>query len=83
MTRTCSPRPRTRRPVPGPGPARVGYIGRIAPQKDVGTLIRAFGRLTGQACLLIVGDGPDRRAAEQQARPLAGPVRQALTSGSN
>ncbi len=54
---------------------RVGYIGRIAPQKDVGTLISAFGRLTTPACLLIVGDGPSRRAAEAQARPLAGPVR--------
>ena len=36
---------------------------------------RAFGRLTGPACLLIVGDGPGRRAAEAQARPLARPVR--------
>ena len=57
------------------GRPRVGYIGRIAPQKDVGTLISAFGRLTGPACLLIVGDGPGRRAAEAQARRLAGPVR--------
>jgi glycosyltransferase involved in cell wall biosynthesis len=54
---------------------RVGYTGRIAPQKDVGTLISAFGRLTGPACLLIVGDGPGRRAAEAQTRRLAGPVR--------
>ena len=62
-------------PFPDLGRPRVGYIGRIAPQKDVGTLISAFGRLTGPACLLIVGDGPGRRAAEQQARPLARPVR--------
>jgi glycosyltransferase involved in cell wall biosynthesis len=62
-------------PFPDLGRPRVGYIGRIAPQKDVGTLISAFGRLTGPACLLIVGDGPGRRAAETQARPLARPVR--------
>jgi glycogen synthase len=62
-------------PFPDLGRPRVGYVGRIAPQKDVGTLIRAFGRLTGPACLLIVGDGPGRRAAEQQARSLARPVR--------
>ena len=65
--------------IPDPFPElprpRVGYIGRIAPQKDVGTLIEAFGRLTGPACLLIVGDGPGRRAAERQARPLGGSVR--------
>ena len=62
-------------PFPDLGRPRVGYVGRIAPQKDVGTLIAAFGRLSGPACLLIVGDGPGRRAAEAQARPLARPVR--------
>jgi glycogen synthase len=62
-------------PFPDLGRPRVGYIGRIAPQNDVGTLISAFGRLTGPACLLIAGDGPGRRAAEARARPLAGPVR--------
>ena len=66
-------------PFPDLGRPRVGYIGRIAPQKDVGTLISAFGRLTGPACLLIVDDGPGRRAAEQQALPLAGPVRPAAS----
>lgn len=45
---------------------RVAYIGRIAPQKDVATLVEAFGRVREQACLLIVGDGPGRPAAEQQ-----------------
>jgi len=62
-------------PFPDLGRPRVGYIGRIAPQKDVGTLIRAFGRIAEPACLLIVGDGPGRRAAEQQAGQLARPVR--------
>lgn len=59
-------------PFPDLRRPRVGYIGRIAPQKDLGTLITAFSRVTGAACLLIVGDGSGRRAAEQQARPLAG-----------
>src|SRR5579871_1933076 len=62
-------------PFPDLGRPRVGYIGRIAPQKDVGTLIRSFSRVTVPACLLIVGDGPDRRAAERQAQHLATPVR--------
>lgn len=62
-------------PFPDLGRPRVGYIGRIAPQKDLGTLINAFGRVTAPTCLLIVGDGPGRRAAEQQARPLAGRAR--------
>ena len=53
---------------------RVAYVGRIGRQKDVGTLVEAFGRVREQACLLIVGDGPDRQAAERQARPLAGRV---------
>jgi glycogen synthase len=34
-------------PFPDLGRPRIGYIGRIAPQKDVGTLISAFGRITG------------------------------------
>jgi glycosyltransferase involved in cell wall biosynthesis len=62
-------------PFPDLGRPRIGYIGRIAPQKDLGTLIDAFARVAEPACLLIVGDGPGRRAAEQQARPLPGPVR--------
>jgi glycogen(starch) synthase len=61
---TSDPFPRLPRP-------RVAYVGRIARQKDVGTLVEAFGRVREQACLLIVGDGPERRAAECQARPLA------------
>ena len=61
-------------PFPDLPRPRVAYVGRIARQKDVGTLVEAFGRVREQACLLIVGDGPDRRAAERQARPLAGRV---------
>jgi glycogen synthase len=61
-------------PFPDLPRPRVAYIGRIARQKDVGTLVEAFGRVGEQACLLIVGDGPDRQAAQRQAMPLAGRV---------
>jgi glycogen(starch) synthase len=64
-------------PFPGLPRPRVAYIGRIAPQKDVGTLVEAFGRVAGEACLLIVGDGPDRQAVERRvlrSGPLAGRV---------
>ena len=47
-------------PFPDLGRPRIGCIGRIAPQKDVDTLISAFGRITGPGCLPIVGDGPGR-----------------------
>jgi glycogen synthase len=38
----------------------VMYLGRLARQKDVPTLVRAFGRLEEPASLVIIGDGPDR-----------------------
>ena len=64
---TSDPFPRLPRP-------RIAYVGRIARQKDVGTLVQAFGQVREQACLLIVDDGPERQAAQRQARPLAGQV---------
>jgi glycogen(starch) synthase len=63
-------------PAPDPFPElprpRVAYVGRLAPQKDVRTLVAAFGRVPGEACLVIVGDGPDRPAVERRARTLPG-----------
>jgi glycogen(starch) synthase len=62
--------------APGPDPfphlprPRVGYLGRLSPQKDPGTLVEAFQRVRVPACLLIVGDGPDRGAVARRARPL-------------
>ncbi|TQN43125.1 glycosyltransferase involved in cell wall biosynthesis [Blastococcus colisei] len=40
---------------------RIGYVGRLAPQKRADLLVRAFGRMRRRAELVIVGDGPDRR----------------------
>jgi glycosyltransferase involved in cell wall biosynthesis len=41
------------------------YVGRLAPEKDVATLIRAFTRL--RARLVIVGGGPDESALRAEA----------------
>src|SRR5262249_11452901 len=62
-------------PFPDLPRPRVAYIGRLARQKDVGTLVEAFGRVREQACLLIVGDGPERTTVQRRARPLGGRVR--------
>jgi glycosyltransferase involved in cell wall biosynthesis len=49
--------------APDPFPAvprpRIGYVGRLAAQKDVPTLVEAFGHLRTRASLVIVGEGPD------------------------
>ncbi len=42
-----------------PGP-RIGYVGRLAPQKRADLLVEAFGRMREPASLVVVGDGPDR-----------------------
>ena len=44
----------------------VGYVGRLAPQKDVVSLVEAFPLLSAAgASLAIVGDGPDRPLVER------------------
>jgi len=55
-------------PFPGLPRPRVAYLGRLAPQKDVGTLLEAFARLPAGAQLLVVGDGPDRPALARRAQ---------------
>ncbi len=62
-------------PDPGPGEGKGGYVlfvGRLTPEKGVGTLLRAWELLGGRIPLRIVGDGP-----------LAPLVRQACTRQSN
>jgi glycogen(starch) synthase len=44
---------------------RIGYVGRLAEQKRPDLLVDAFGRMReSSACLVIVGDGPLRRAVQ-------------------
>ena len=53
---------------PGLPRPRVAYLGRLAPQKDVGTLLQAFALLPADTQLLLVGDGPDRPALQRRAQ---------------
>jgi len=50
---------------PRPGRPRIGYVGRLAPQKRADLLVRAFGRMRETADLVIVGDGPERPRIRQ------------------
>jgi glycosyltransferase involved in cell wall biosynthesis len=61
-------------PFPGLPRPRVAYVGRLVPQKDVGTLLEAFTRVAAPAQLLLVGDGCDRPALERRARPFGNRV---------
>jgi glycogen synthase len=61
-------------PFPGLPRPRVAYLGRLAPQKDVGTLLAAFARLPADLQLLLVGDGPDRAALQRRAQRCGGRV---------
>ena len=61
-------------PFPGLPRPRVAYLGRLAPQKDVGTLLAAFARLPAGPQLLLVGDGPDRAALQRLAQRCGGRV---------
>jgi 2-deoxystreptamine N-acetyl-D-glucosaminyltransferase/2-deoxystreptamine glucosyltransferase len=51
------------------------YVGRLAQQKDVPTLIRAFASVRTPASLVIVGDGPDRARVEVAIEALPAGVR--------
>lgn len=49
------------------------FVGRLAPEKELGVLIDAFGAVAGrraQAVLVLVGDGPMRSKLEAQAAVL-------------
>ncbi len=58
-------------PSAGEGPVILG-VGRLVPQKDMGTLVRAFAHLRQRrpARLLVLGDGPERGMLEALAREL-------------
>jgi glycosyltransferase involved in cell wall biosynthesis len=51
-----------------PAPVRLLYCGRLAPEKDVGTILRALALLVAEVPdleLRIAGDGPDRPTIER------------------
>ena len=57
-------------PDPGPGEGRGGYalfVGRLSPEKGVGTLLAAWERLERRIPLKVVGDGPLRKQAAEAA----------------
>jgi glycogen(starch) synthase len=60
-----------RRPRPDPVPdvrrPRLLYVGRLAPQKSVATLLDAFELLRTPAQLIIVGTGPDEPSLRRRA----------------
>jgi glycogen(starch) synthase len=49
---------------------RIGYVGRLAPQKRADRLVEAFGRMRQPASLVVVGDGPDRERVHALAAGL-------------
>ncbi len=58
--------------VPADG-AVVVYVGRLAPEKELPSLIGAFSRVVRQtphALLVLVGDGPERQGLESQVQHL-------------
>jgi len=51
-----------------PGTPLIAVIGRLSPEKGVDVLLDAVSRLrAGSVSVVIVGDGPERKALEQQA----------------
>src|SRR5215208_271002 len=58
-------------PFLGVGRPRVLFVGRLAPQKGVGTLVTAAGLLGDpRVQVVLVGDGPERKALEREAERL-------------
>src|SRR5215216_563322 len=56
-------------PFSGVGKPRVLFVGRLAPQKGVGTLVAAAGLLKHpSAQVILVGDGPERKALQREAK---------------
>lgn len=60
------------RPLPRPrgAPLTIGYAGRLVPEKGVGVLLDAFGRLKTRARLVIIGTGSERLKLEVRASAL-------------
>jgi glycosyltransferase involved in cell wall biosynthesis len=56
---------------------RIGYVGRLAPQKRADRLVEAFGRMRAPAALVLVGDGPDRALVRRLSA--TSPARERIT----
>lgn len=54
----------------GRRPLRLLFVGRLSPQKNIFRLLHAVALTTNEVTLTIVGDGPDRAAAEHTASVL-------------
>lgn len=57
-------------PAPWIGRPRVLFVGRLAPQKGVRTLVDAVPRLPPDAQVVLVGDGPERAGLERRVSEL-------------
>jgi glycosyltransferase involved in cell wall biosynthesis len=55
-------------PPPEPEPGRVLFVGRCLPLHGLPTIVDAAARLGERARLVVIGRGPERRAAEARAR---------------
>jgi alpha-1,6-mannosyltransferase len=58
------------RPQPGPRGAHLLYVGRLSREKRIDDLIAAAARLDPPRPVLVVGDGPTRRALAQVRPPV-------------
>ncbi len=52
------------------GTPTVIFVGRMVPEKGLNDALRALARVSGNARLVVVGDGPDRAPAEKLAAAL-------------
>ena len=62
-------------PDPGPGPGTGGYalfVGRLSPEKGIGTLLNAWRTMHSELPLRIVGDGPLADEVAEAARTMSG-----------
>lgn len=50
------------------------FVGRLIPEKGVGTLVRAMAKLDDRDCL-VVGEGPERESLQRLAEDVEAPVR--------